>query len=58
LLWPLTPEERRQQWLKYQVLGKFNYSLSFLDIDDDRKEWARHQAEKGSANHGSSSSHH
>jgi len=26
--------------LKRKAIGKFNYSLSFLDLEDDHKEWA------------------
>jgi hypothetical protein len=26
--------------MKRQVLGKFNYSLGFLDLQEDREEWA------------------
>lgn len=26
--------------LKRKAIGKFNYSLSFLDLEDDYKEWA------------------
>lgn len=40
LVWPLTSEEIRKHWLKRQVLGKLNYSLGFLDLEQDRKEWA------------------
>jgi hypothetical protein len=40
LVWPLTSEEIRRQWLKRQAIGKFNYSLSMLDLEEDRKEWA------------------
>jgi len=36
----LTPQERRQQMLKRKAIGKFNYSLSYLDLEDDHKEWA------------------
>ena len=40
LVWPLTSEEIRRQWLKRQAIGKFNYSLSMLDLEEDKKEWA------------------
>jgi len=40
IVYPLTPQERRQQMLKRKAIGKFNYSLSYLDLDDDHKEWA------------------
>jgi hypothetical protein len=40
LVWPLTSEEIRRQWFKRKALGKFNYSLSMLDLEQDRKEWA------------------
>ena len=40
LVYPLTKEEVRKQWLKREALGKFNYSLSMLDLDVDRAEWA------------------
>jgi hypothetical protein len=26
--------------LKRKAIGKFNYSLSYLDLEDDHKEWA------------------
>jgi hypothetical protein len=42
----LTPEERKQQWLKYKALGKFVYGLSFLDLEDDYKEWAQELAKR------------
>jgi hypothetical protein len=41
LIHPLTSEEVRRQRLKKGVLGKYNYSLSFLDLDEDREEWAK-----------------
>ena len=40
MVWPLTSEEIRKHWLKRQVLGKLNYSLTFLDLEQDRQEWA------------------
>ncbi len=39
-MWPLTKEEIRRHWLKRQAIGKFNYSLAMLDLEEDRKEWA------------------
>jgi len=49
LLWPLTREERKRQWLKYTVLGKLNYSLAFLDIEQDRIEWEQYKKGKKEA---------
>ena len=43
LLWPLTSQERKTQWIKYKCLGKLNYSLSFLDLEEDYKEWNEYQ---------------
>lgn len=40
LVYPLTKDEIRRQWEKRKVIGKFNYSLSFLDLDEDRRDWA------------------
>ncbi len=40
LVYPLTKEEVKAQWLKRQAIGKFNYSLSMLDLELDKKEWA------------------
>jgi hypothetical protein len=40
LVWPLTSDEIRKHWLKREAIGKFNYSLTFLDLEQDRKEWA------------------
>ena len=39
-VYPLTPQERRQQMLKRKAIGKFNYSLSYLDLEEDHQEWA------------------
>jgi hypothetical protein len=39
-VYPLTSEEIRAQWFKRKALGKFNYSLSMLDLEQDRKEWS------------------
>ena len=41
LVYPLTKQEVRKHWLKREALGKFNYSLSMLDLDVDRAEWAQ-----------------
>jgi hypothetical protein len=40
LIWPLTREEIRMHWFKRKAIGKFNYSLGMLDLEEDRKEWA------------------
>lgn len=39
-VYPLTSQEIRQQWLKKKAIGKFNYSLSFLELEEDHQEWA------------------
>jgi hypothetical protein len=44
----LTPAERKQQYLKKKAIGKYNYSLSFLDLEDDYKEWDEYQKKKQS----------
>ena len=46
LVWPLTSEEIKKHWLKKQAIGKFNYSLAFLDLEEDRKEWAEELEKK------------
>jgi len=38
-LWPLTKQERRQQWVKFKYVGKLVYGLSFLELEEDRKKW-------------------
>lgn len=39
LIRPLTKEEVERQWQKRQAIGKFNYSLDFLDLKEDKIEW-------------------
>ncbi len=46
LIWPLTSDEIKRQMDKRAALGKFNYSLSMLDLDVDRKEWAEELEKK------------
>ena len=38
-LWPLTSEEKRQQWVKFKYVGKLVYGLSYLELEEDRKKW-------------------
>ncbi len=40
-VYPLTKQEIKQQWLKRKAIGKFNYSLSFLELEEDYKDWAK-----------------
>ena len=40
LVRPLTSEEVERQFLKREAIGKFNYSLDFLDLKEDKIEWA------------------
>jgi hypothetical protein len=35
LIVPLTAQEKRQQEMKRQVLGKYVYGLSLLDVEQD-----------------------
>lgn len=51
-LWPLTKEERRQQWVKYRTLGKLVYGLSYLELEEDRKKWEEHKMSGVPAHHG------
>jgi len=46
LVYPLTKEEIMKQWGKRKIIGKFNYSLSFLDMEDDKKDWADELAKR------------
>lgn len=36
-LYPLTKEEKRQQWIKFRHIGKLLYGLTYLDLEEDRK---------------------
>ncbi len=37
-IYPLTSDEVRQQWVKYRYVGKLVYGLTFLDLEEDRKQ--------------------
>ncbi len=45
-LWPLTKEEKRQQWVKFKYVGKLVYGLTFLELEDDRKKWKEIEEQK------------
>lgn len=51
-LWPLTKEERRQQWVKYRTVGKLVYGLSYLELEEDRKKWEEHKKSGEPLKHG------
>ncbi len=34
----MTRDEVRQQWVKYRFVGKLVYGLTFLDLEEDRKQ--------------------
>lgn len=45
-VYPLTAEEKRQQWLKYRHVGKLVYGLTFLTLEEDQKLWAKMKEDK------------
>jgi hypothetical protein len=51
-IYPLTKEEKRQQWVKFRYVGKLVYGLTFLELEEDRKKWESLKASGAVHSHG------